>query len=170
MLARSETFMKWTLYTLAALACCTVQGLLLQRITLLGVIPFLYPAVATVLSTLEGPLSGAIFSLAFGAACDLALPGPIPCLYTLVFPVAGLLAALAAQGLIKAALPCALVTTALSLALIDLVRALGLALEGEVVWPAAPLLFLRETVATLPFVLPVFLLFRAVYRHCHRYD
>ena len=38
MLARNELIFKWALYALAALVCLFVQGVVLQRVTMWGVI------------------------------------------------------------------------------------------------------------------------------------
>ena len=84
MIARNETIFKWSLYAAATALCFLIQGSLLQRLVFWGVIPFLYPLLAAIPPTFEGPLAGTIFSLCVGAACDLLLPGPVPCLYTLV--------------------------------------------------------------------------------------
>ena len=51
MLARSATIIKWVLYALAGLACAVVQAAVLQRFTLWGVIPFLYPLIAALPAT-----------------------------------------------------------------------------------------------------------------------
>ena len=48
MLARNETIFKWALYAAAALLCFLVQGAVLQRLTIWGVIPFVYPVIAAV--------------------------------------------------------------------------------------------------------------------------
>ena len=88
MLARNEIIFKWSLYAGATVLLLLLQGSLLQRITLWGVVPFLYPALAAVLGNYESPVSSTIFGLGLGVVCDLLLPGPIPCLYTLVFPLA----------------------------------------------------------------------------------
>ncbi len=64
MLARNETIFKWSLYAAAALLCLTVQGVLLQRLTLWGVIPFICPLLAAIPATWESPTAGTIFSLA----------------------------------------------------------------------------------------------------------
>ena len=55
MLARSATIFKWTLYTLAGLVWVVVQAAFLQRVTIWGVIPFLYPLIAALPATFEGP-------------------------------------------------------------------------------------------------------------------
>lgn len=170
MLVRSETFIKWLLYGLAALLCCAVQSFMLQRIIFWGSFPFLYPVLAAVLSMLEGPISGTVFSLILGVLCDLALPGPIPCLYTLIFPLAGLVSALIAQGWIKGGLLCALVSSLFALVMTDTFQMVVLLLQGKAIWPAAPILMLKETALTLPFVFLVYLLLQAVFRKCHRYD
>ena len=84
MLARSATIIKWVLYALAGLACTVVQAAVLQRFTLWGVIPFLYPLIAALPATFEGPAAGTVYALAAGVLCDLLLPSPIPCFYTLI--------------------------------------------------------------------------------------
>lgn len=170
MLVRSETFFKWFLYGLASLLCCVVQGLMLQRMSFFGTFPFLYPVLAAVLSMLEGPLPGTVFSLVLGVLCDLALPGPIPCFYTLIFPLAGLAAALVAQSWIKGGLLCALVSSLFALVMTDLFHMVVFLLQRKDVWPGGLILLVKETAVTLPFAPLVYLLLRAVFRRCHRYD
>ena len=108
MLARNEIIFKWLLYALAAVLCIWVQTALLQRITIWGVIPFLYPLLATIPATYEGPLAGSVFALIVGVICDSLLPGAFPCLYTLVFPLAGLCAGLLSHSLLPAGFICSL--------------------------------------------------------------
>lgn len=106
MLARSDTIIKWILYTLAGLVWAIAQAAVLQRFTLLGVIPFLYPLIAAIPATFEGPTAGTVYALAAGVFCDLLLPSPIPCFYTLIFPLVGLAAGLLSQSLIPAGYLC----------------------------------------------------------------
>ena len=96
MLARSATI-KWTLYTLAGLVWAVVQAAFLQRVTVWGVIPFLYPLIAALPAIFEGPAAGTVYALACGVFCDLLLPSPIPCFYTLILPLVGLAAGLLSQ-------------------------------------------------------------------------
>ena len=77
MLARNEVIIKWTLYALATALCFLLQGALLQRITIWGVIPFLYPMLAAVPATYEAPVPATIFALCVGVVCDVLLPGSI---------------------------------------------------------------------------------------------
>ena len=74
MLARNETIFKWFLYSAAAVLCLTVQGAVLQRFTLWGVIPFVCPLLSSIPATWESPAAGTVFSLAVGVTCDLLLP------------------------------------------------------------------------------------------------
>ena len=112
MLARNKLLVKWFLYAVAAAACLLVQTALLQRFTVWGVIPFLYPLLAAIPATRESPVAGAAFALCVGVACDLLLPGAVPCLYTLTFPLAGLCAGLLAQSVLPAGYFCSLVSSA----------------------------------------------------------
>ena len=106
MLARSATIFKWTLYTLAGLVWAVVQAAFLQRVTVWGVIPFLYPLIAALPAIFEGPAAGTVYALACGVFCDLLLPSPIPCFYTLILPLVGLAAGLLSQSLIPAGYLC----------------------------------------------------------------
>ena len=78
MLARSATIFKWTLYTLAGLVWVVVQAAFLQRVTIWGVIPFLYPLIAALPATLRAPLPARSTPLpvAFSATC--CSPPPFP--------------------------------------------------------------------------------------------
>lgn len=78
MTPRQETVYKWGLYALVTLLCCAVQGAVLQYVSVLGVFPFLYPILAAVLATLEGPFPGAVYALALGLVCDLTISPPSP--------------------------------------------------------------------------------------------
>lgn len=169
MVGRNETVIKWVLFGLSALAICLLQGLL-QYLVVFGVLPFLFPALVAVLGMYEGTVSGTAFGLAVGILCDLTIPSAIPCFYTLIFPLVGLVAALIAQFWIPAGLLCALVSSTVAFAITDLFHTLILALTGHPAWRAAGVVTLRETALTLPFVIPVFFLLRAVHRKCHQYD
>lgn len=164
MIARNETIFKWTLYAAATALCLLVQTGLLQRFALWGVIPFLYPLLAAIPATYQGPLAGTIFSLCVGVVCDLLLPGPIPCLHTLIFPLAGLCAGLLAQGLLPAGFLCSLVSAAAAFLLTDSFRCLVLWMRGRGAWEAGALVMVREFCVAAPFIIPLTLLYRAVYR------
>ncbi len=170
MIARNETIFKWSLYAGATLLCLLFQGGLLQRLEFWGVIPFLYPLLAAIPATFEGPLAGTIFSLILGLLCDLLLPGPIPCLYTLVFPLAGLGAGLLAQSWLPAGFLCSSVSAVLAFALTDGFHCLLLWMLGKAAWQAGALLTLREFCVTYPLVFPLTLLYRSVYLRTRKDD
>lgn len=163
MIARNETIFKWFLYAAATALCLLVQTGLLQRLEFWGVIPFLYPLLAAIPATFQGPLAGSIFSLCVGVVCDLLLPGPIPCLYTLVFPCVGLCAGLLSQSWLPAGFLCSLVSAAAAFLLTDSFRCLILWMRGHAAWEAGALVMVREFCVAAPFIIPLTLLYRSVF-------
>ena len=164
MLARTATILKWALYAAAACLCLMVQGAVLQRFTIWGVIPFLYPLLAAIPATYETPVSATVFALCVGIVCDLLLPGSIPCLYTLLFPLAGLCGALLSRSLLPAGPLCSLAAGAAAFLLTDGFRCFVLWINGRAAWRAAGFLMVREFLVTAPLIIPMTLLFRAVAR------
>ena len=167
MLARSATIIKWVLYTLAGLACTVVQAAVLQRFTLWGVIPFLYPLIAALPATFEGPAAGTVYALAAGVLCDLLLPSPIPCFYTLIFPLVGLSAGLLSQSLIPAGYLCSVAAALPAYLLTGIFHCIVLWAQGHPAWGAAMSVTLRELCASLLWSLPMTWLFRRVYLRVH---
>ena len=85
-----DMFFKWLYYAGAVLLLVLVQSLVLNRISVWAVHPFLPPVIAGIMAMLEGPAEGAVFGGIFGLLCDLTMPGVIPCFYTLAFLAAAL--------------------------------------------------------------------------------
>ena len=167
MLPKSYLVFKWLVYASATLLFFALQSLVLNHIRVLGLTPFLYPLLAAIPATWESPSSGTIFSLSMGVVCDLLLPGPIPCFYTLVFPLAGLFSSLLAQGLLQAGFLCSLVSAAGAFCLTDGFHCFLLWLNGRPAWETGAFLALREFCVTAPFIIPVTFLFRAVFCRTH---
>lgn len=167
MLARSATIIKWVLYALAGLACTVVQAAVLQRFTLWGVIPFLYPLIAALPATFEGPAAGTVYALAAGVLCDLLLPSPIPCFYTLILPLVGLAAGLLSQSLIPAGYLCSAAAALPAYLLTGIFHCIVLWAQGHPAWGAAMSVTLRELCASLLWSLPMTWLFRRVYLRVH---
>ena len=167
MLARSATIIKWVLYALAGLACAVVQAAVLQRFTLWGVIPFLYPLIAALPAPFGGPAAGTVYALAAGVLCDLLLPSPIPCFYTLIFPLVGLSAGLLSQSLIPAGYLCSAVASLPAYLLTGVFHCIVLWATGHAAWTAGLSVTLRELCVSLPWSLPMAWLFRKVYRRVH---
>mgnify|MGYP004521207989 FL=1 len=170
MLARNETIFKWALYAAAAALCFFVQAFVLQRFTVWGVIPFLYPALAAIPATYEGPVPGTVFALAVGVVCDLLLPEPLPCFYTLVFPLVGLCASLIAQSWLPAGFLCSLAVTALGFVLTGVFHCFLLWTREKAAWEAGAFVCCRELLVSLPLAIPATLLFSAVHRRTHLDD
>ena len=166
MLARSATIFKWTLYTLAGLVWAVVQAAFLQRVTIWGVIPFLYPLIAALPATFEGPAAGTVYALACGVFCDLLLPSSIPCFYTLILPLVGL-AGLLSQSLIPAGYLCSAAAALPAYLLTGIFHCIVLWAQGHPAWGAAMSVTLRELCASLLWSLPMTWLFRRVYLRVH---
>ena len=167
MLARSATIFKWTLYTLAGLVWVVVQAAFLQRVTIWGVIPFLYPLIAALPATFEGPAAGTVYALACGVFCDLLLPSSIPCFYTLILPLVGLAAGLLSQSLIPAGYLCAAAAALPAYLLTGIFHCIVLWAQGHPAWGAAMSVTLRELCVSLLWSLPMTWLFRRVYLRVH---
>ena len=167
MLARSATIIKWVLYALAGLACTVVQAAVLQRFTLWGVIPFLYPLIAALPAIFEGPAAGTVYALACGVFCDLLLPSSIPCFYTLILPLVGLAAGLLSQSLIPAGYLCSAAAALPAYLLTGIFHCIVLWAQGHPAWGAAMSVTLRELCASLLWSLPMTWLFRRVYLRVH---
>lgn len=167
MLARSATIFKWTLYTLAGLVWAVVQAAFLQRVTIWGVIPFLYSLIAALPATFEGPAAGTVYALACGVFCDLLLPSSIPCFYTLILPLVGLAAGLLSQSLIPAGYLCSAAAALPAYLLTGIFHCIVLWAQGHPAWGAAMSVTLRELCVSLLWSLPMTWLFRRVYLRVH---
>ena len=167
MLARSATIFKWTLYTLAGLVWAVVQAAFLQRVTIWGVIPFLYPLIAALPAIFEGPAAGTVYALACGVFCDLLLPSSIPCFYTLILPLVALAAGLLSQSLIPAGYLCSAAAALPAYLLTGIFHCIVLWAQGHPAWGAAMSVTLRELCASLLWSLPMTWLFRRVYLRVH---
>lgn len=170
MLARSATIFKWVLYALAGLVCAMFQAAFLQRWTFFGVIPFLYPLIAALPATFEGPTSGTVYALVTGVLCDLLLPSSIPCFYTLILPLVGLSAGLIARSLIPAGYLCSAVTALPAYLFTGVFHCIVLWAQGHAAWAAGMSVSLRELCASLLFTLPMTFLFRKVHVRVHQDD
>ena len=81
-LNQRDMFFKWLYYAGATLLLVLVQSLVLNRICVWGVHPFLPPLIAAITAMLEGPGEGAAFAGVFGLLCDLTMPDHPLLLYT----------------------------------------------------------------------------------------
>lgn len=171
MVARSELILRWSLYGAAGLLTCLLQGLILQRLSIWGVMPFLYPALAAMVAVREGALpAGAVYALALGAVCDLALPGAIPCFYSVAFPLAAMLSGLLTRSWLSSNFLSSLAASALSFLVTGLLHAGVLAAMGHGAFGAAMAVTGKEFLVTLPLLPFLYLLLRFLHRKTHPYD
>ena len=171
MLGRTEIIFKWLLYAAGVLICWILHGVALQFLNIFGVMPFIFPILAAIIAMYEGPFSGSICSLIMGIFCDLTISVPIPCFYTLVFPIIGMLAGLIAKNWLPMSFWCAAILSLLSFTLTDSFHFLLLVLKGGGHAAQAAIdLACRETGASMPFLIPVYFVFRRIYEICHVYD
>ena len=106
-MTRRAIVQKWILYCLCALVLLAVQDLILVRIRIGGVHPFLLPALAVIPVTLERSGQSLLYALFFGLACDLLMPtGVFVCFYCLVFLAAAVIAQLLSGQVIVAGFFC----------------------------------------------------------------
>ena len=171
MLGRTEIIFKWLLYAAGVLICWILHGVALQFLNIFGVMPFIFPMLAAVIAMYEGPFSGSICALVMGILCDLTISVPIPCFYTLVFPIIGMLAGLIAKNWLPMSFWCAAILSLLAFTLTDSFHFLLLVLKGGGHAAQAAIdLACRETGASMPFLIPVYFVFRRIYEICHVYD
>lgn len=162
-LNQRDMFFKWLYYAGATLLLVLVQSLVLNRICVWGVHPFLPPLIAAITAMLEGPGEGAAFAGVFGLLCDLTMPGIIPCFYTLAFLAAALLAAVIAKRFLSQGFLCAVLCASLSLLVTDLLHTLLLTFRQGVELTAALSLTGREAAVTVVLSPLVYLLLRSVH-------
>jgi len=96
--------------------------------------------------------------------------GHHPLLYTLIFPLVGLCGGLIAKGLLSAGFICSLVSSAAAFLLTDSFHCLLLWANQSAAWEAGAWTMVREFCVTAVLVIPVTLLFQAVFRKTHVYD
>ena len=106
-----------------------------------------------VLASMEDRLEGFVFALAFGVLCDLALTAPLPCLYTIAFPLTALLAALIARSVLQPGILCSLAVSTAAFVLVDLITAVTLLAGGRSELSAIALRAVQELALSLPLLI-----------------
>lgn len=154
---------KWLCYALSVLPVWLLETQLLSRFPLFGTVPVLLPLCAVAAGLLEGPSAGAWFGLGVGILADAVYPGT-PGGMTLGVALLGWLSGLFSQHGIGQTFPGFLICSAVSYASLELCRLLWGGLTALGSWGALAWVACKEGLWSLCFTLPVYLLFRAVYR------
>lgn len=166
MLPKSYLIFKWVIYSLATLLLLIVQSLVLNQIRIWELIPFLYPMLPAVVAMYEGPRRGAVFALALGVICGLLVPAPFEGFFAITFTVTALLSSWAAENLLTPGFFCGLLVSALGLFLTGGLRILVQLLSGGGYLELMAETAVKEGLITLPMVLVVVPVYRAVHRRC----
>lgn len=157
---------KWVVYAIATFFLCMLQSILLGNIRVLGLTPFLYPMLPAVVAMFEGPKQGGIFAMSFGLLCGLLLPAPFPGFFTISFPMGAILAGAVADRVTSRGFGCALVVSALGLLATCAMRLfVQILLGGQYLVPMART-SLGETLLTLPAIVAVLPIYRAIAVRC----
>jgi len=160
---RQDLIYKWLVYALALIPVWFLETLVLNRITVFGVIPMLLPMAAAIVAALEGPVPGAAYGLAVGILCDVIYFGSNGAMTLMLTLVGGIVGIAAQYGLNQNFFGC-LVCCAGSLAGIDLLRILQhLFNHTHRPFPMIKVAVL-EIVCSLLFAPLVYAIYRAVYR------
>ena len=108
---------------------------------------------------------GVSAGIVFGALCDLVLPAPFACLYTIAFTLAALLISTVVSNLLQQGFARALLSTVLTFLLVDLLQAFALLpRSGSTAILPMLHLFARETALSCLLLLPVYPALRAIRR------
>lgn len=153
---------KWIVYSLAVLLLILLQLFVLNRISILGVIPFLAPMVTGTVASLEGSRASPIFALVFGLLCDLTIAGSADGFYTLTFTLAALVASLLAENLFSPGPLCSLMSVSVCYLLTALGRLAAFLIRQQTGLSALLMTAVLEYLVTLPWLLLVYWLLRRV--------
>ena len=152
---------KWIVYALTLLPLCLADQFILGRIAPFGVAPLLYPLAAVAVGMMEGPFAGSLYGMGTGLAWWLGWGSSIA---ILLLTLTGLLAGAAAKkglgvNLLNYALACLVLLT-----LGDGLRVLVYLLRDIASLPALLAVALPELLCSLIFSVPVYFLYRFVFR------
>ena len=166
MLPKSYLVFKWLVYAAATLLLFALQSLVLNHVHVLGLTPFLYPMLPAVAAMYEGRRRGPVFALVLGVVCDTMLHGPFPGFFTIVFPLIALFAAVVGENFLSPGFFCGLFVSAAALLGTGGMRILVQILSGGGYLTLMARITAGETLLTLPALLAVMPLYRAIHRRC----
>lgn len=145
---RRKFFFSWLLYSLCALLLALLQTLLLSRLRLWGVHPFVLPCAAAVTATYLDRRNGIAFAVFLGFVCDLIMPGVIPCFYILTFALSAFACGQFARRMVTGFV-CAMAAAAAAMVIHGLGELFFLSFRGGAL-DGGFYLLLRESLVTLP--------------------
>ena len=155
---------KWAVYAAATALLLLFQLLVVHRIRLWGLTPYLPPILVGAAASFEGRSASPFYAAAFGLLCDLTAAPPVPGFFTLTFTLAALLSSFVTETLFSRDLLGCLVAAAISSALTGAVRVLVLSIRGIPAFAALCSVAAREFLISIPLLVVVFPLFRWVHK------
>lgn len=164
MRAPREVAYKWLGYGLCIFFLLFLRLLLLGRVTVWGVIPFLPPLILACVSSLEEPRPAVIFGCVFGVLCDLLFAAPFPCLFTLAFTISALLITVISHRFLQGSFFCSAVSAVLAFFIIALLNGIVLGARGHADFPAMLSVFARETLISMVLLPLCYLPLRRLHR------
>ncbi len=161
-MTRRNYLLKWFFYTLALIPVVFADQLILGRVSMFGTAPLLFPVAVTVVAVLEGARGGAGYGLGVGILWNACIGGTgfVILLMTLI----GFFVGVVARYGISQSFFGAFLSTAAVVGGIDLVRVLVYLFIQAAELPALLKTAGAEVLCTLVFTVPVYYLYRAVFR------
>lgn len=155
---------RWLFYGLAAALFLLLQSVVLWRIRVWGIHPFVLPVLVAVAASWEERQEGICAAAVFGLLTDLTLSPPIPCFYLLTFTASAFLAGLVAKRWILPGFFCAVAVSVAAFIINGAFHALILSFRGIQDLVTAAAITGRELLLTAPLIPPVYLLFHRIHR------
>ena len=155
---------RWLFYGLGAVLFLLLQSVVLWRIRVWGIHPFIPPVLVAVAASWESRQEGICAAAVFGLLCDLTMSPPIPCFYLLTFTASAFFAGLVAKRWILPGFFCAVAVSLGAMIINGAFQALLLSFRGINDPGAAASITGREMLLTAPLIPLVYLLFRRIHR------
>ena len=164
-MTRKKQIFYWTVYGLAALLLLFLQVVLLNRLSVRSVHPFLLPMLAGLTAIYTPRRGSAIFAFLFGFLCDMLFAGVIPFFYLLTFTLCAVGAGLVSHRFIAPGFLCSLLIGGSCLFLTGLLQMFFFTFKTEVSFPAGMAILFTELLLSLPFLL----LLHPIYSRINRF-
>jgi len=153
--------------SLTMLLCYFLQSAFFSRLRIFGAAPLLLPTAVITAGVLGSPRWGGAFGLVGGILCDAAMGGG-GVLFTVLLTVLGFFSGFLGEFVLARGFPTCLTLSLLGLVLCALVQMFRLLVfDGAALWPLVRMA-LRQTAASLLFLLPLYFCVRRALRSWRR--
>jgi len=156
-----EKLKKIAMYWLLIFGIYILQGIVMPNLKIFGTMPLIFPVAVMCVALLEGSVSGGVFGLFSGIACDFSFNQPAV-QFTLLLTVLGLCAGYMFDTVLSTATPAFVICTALSVMLCAIVQAFPLIVDGSADVLSALLVGIAQTLYSSLFTLPLYYLIRGI--------